>query len=716
MIFKVRSVLILLVVCSVLFAAVHSGRPSSAVTDEQASVFDFPVSPADDPDPRNETSIAVSPRNEQIIVGASKVIVGGGGSTGRGNTRVSYYYSSDGGRTWGTALLTLETPQKLWGRASDPSVAADTDGNFYLCVLMLDNASFDTGVYVFKSTDGGRTFADPLPAFMDIGHISDPKRADKCYINIDTSPTSPFKNTVYAVWVSSEPPIRTVILTSHRRPGDASFSEPEAISHSGEMRGPGIAIGPNGEVYATWEGIGNPRVILFNASTDGGETFLPPDVAPSTDLNIRNYVGSLSLPGPSLLLNGVQRINSHPIIDVDRSNGLNRGMIYVAWAETTNHFDSDVFVMRITPPNGHHPETGPRVKVNDDGAGADQFFPWLSVDSTTGAVEVAFYDRRNDFGGLLMNMYVARSTDAGASFGENIRVSSDSSNPRTQATVSGTNGEPIGIGDYIGMTAVRGKAHVMWADSRRQKQEIFYGQIAFDSPGGPPPDGNFGTCQSPRSIAFAPFQDLLDTRTAASTGTFSCSGAQDTHSVWYGITPAVDTVYGVDTIGSDYDTVVGVFTGLCNGGLALAACSDDFGGAISPANRSMLTFAAKAGTTYLIEVSGKGSGGSLQFRLGYPTITAVEYTSAPDDSDALRISGAGFTIDDVAVIVQKDGEDTPLSKVFFTGDHQGDGSTTTFFATKKKLKKLIKRGNTVIVRIESPAGSGRLSVPFSFTR
>jgi hypothetical protein len=90
-------------------------------------------------DPRDETSIAVSAKNDQIIVGASKLIDGGGNNS-RGNTRVAYYYSSDGGRTWGNSVLALETPQKTWGRASDPSVISDLDGNFYLCALMLDSS------------------------------------------------------------------------------------------------------------------------------------------------------------------------------------------------------------------------------------------------------------------------------------------------------------------------------------------------------------------------------------------------------------------------------------------------------------------------------------------------------------------------------------------------------------------------------------------------
>ncbi|HSE97690.1 MAG TPA: sialidase family protein, partial [Blastocatellia bacterium] len=250
-------------------------------------VVDAPVLPNSDLDPRNEPSIAVSPVNSSIIVGASKIILGAGGGSS-GETRVAYYHSSDGGLSWGSSLLGLETPQKTWGRATDPSVAADLDGNFYLCVLMLDSASFDTGVYVYKSTDAGRSFSNPTPVVADIGNGANAKRADKCYIAVDRSSTSPFKNTIYAIWVSSEPD-RTVILTSHMKPGETAFSQAKTISHNGDMRGPSITTGPSGELYAAWQGIGNPRVILFNASTDGGETFLPLEAAPSIDFNIHNF-------------------------------------------------------------------------------------------------------------------------------------------------------------------------------------------------------------------------------------------------------------------------------------------------------------------------------------------------------------------------------------------------------------------------------------------
>jgi hypothetical protein len=667
------------------------------------------------PDPRNETSIAVSTKSDQVIVGTSKLI-DGGGSSPRGNTRVAYYYSSDGGRTWGTNVLGLETPQKTWGRASDPSVVSDLDGNFYLCALMLDNSSFDSSVYVFKSIDGGRTFIDPVPVVADIGNSTAPKQADKCYITVDTSAASPFKNTVYAIWTSTEPD-RTVVLTAHRRPGDAGFSEPKTISHSGDMRGPSITMGPNGELYAAWEGIGNPRVILFNASTDGGNTFLSTDVAPGKDFRTHDFVGGMAEGNiPGLIIRPVPRMNSFPVIDVDRSNGPNRGMIYVVWTETTNGADADIFLKKLTPPNGGRPEVSQPVRVNNDSTGAHQFFPWVSVDSSNGNVEVAFYDQRNDSGGSLINLYLARSTNGGASFEENNRVSSVGSDPRIQADVSGSNANAIGIGDYIALAAVRGKAHMLWTDTRNgQKQEIYYGQLDFDSVGEPPVGTPGDACLNSHAIISVPFQENADTRSATSSpdDPVSCSGGRDLNTVWYSITPTVNTVYGIDATSSDYDTVVSVYTGSC-GTLTPIACNDNFGN--GAANRSLLTFAARAGVAYIIEVSGKGSGGLLRLSLGKPVITGVEYTPAPDGSDALRITGAGFRNGDVTVIVSRDGEPNLMTTIIPAGERQDDGTLTAIYATKKKLKKLVKRRRTLVISVESPAGSGRISNQFVFTR
>jgi hypothetical protein len=709
------------IVIAILITAVSIGPAlcigSGARADGAASLFEVVASPGGDPDPRDETSVAVSPINDQLIVGASKVIVGGG-TSGRGDTRVSYYFSSDGGHSWGTGLLGLETAEKSWGRATYPSVAADLEGSFYLCVLMLDNLSFDSGVYVFKSTDNGQTFTNPKPVVVDIGNAT-PRRADKCSMTVDASPSSQFKGSVYAVWTSTGPDERgvnaTVVRFGRRRVGDSVFSESKAIGHPGDMRGPSVAAGPNGEVYAAWVGM-PARVLLFNASTDGGETFLPG--LASLDITIHNYVGNLEGPNASFFISGLERANSFPSLDVDRSNGPHRGTVYVAWAETINRVDTDIFVCRVSPRAGTLPDVSLPVKVNNDSIGTDQFFPWLTVDSSTGAVAVAFYDRRDDPGSVLMNLYLARSTDGGLSFGENTRITPVSSDPRVQAGVLGSTASAIGIGDYIGAVATRGKAHLMSADTRHGKQEIIYSQVDFGSSVPPPPPDGLPSdnCETPRSILSLTYLDTLDTTSATSLlqDPVSCTGSPDTHTVWYAFTPTISSTYGVDTSLSVYDTVVSIYTGVC-GSLVRAACSDDFGNPPGQANRALLTFNATAGVAYLIEVSGKGSGGLLRIRVGYPTITGIEFTTGPDDSKALRITGAGFSAGNVAVTAQLDGEDIPLPNIFSAGPTLPDGTQTAFYASKKKLKKLVKRGS-LLVRVESPAGSGNLSNSFLFTR
>jgi hypothetical protein len=410
-------------------------------------------------------------------------------------------------------------------------------------------------------------------------------------------------------------------------------------------------------------------------------------------------------------------MNSFPVIDVDRSTGPDRGRIYIAWAESTNGFDADVFVKSMPAPNGGRPEVTTTVKVNNDVPGVDQFFPWLSVDPNDGSVCVAFYDRRDDPGGIQLNTYLARSTDGGHSFAENTRASRMGTDPRIQAGVVGSTGSSIGIGDYLGLTATQGKAHLLWADTRNRNQEIFYGQVEYASSGGGGPTGpaNDG-CSSPRVIGGLPFQDESDTRSATGlvTDPVSCSGGRDSHSVWYSLTPTADAVYGVDSHFSDYDTVLSVYTGSCDG-LTRVACSDDFGNQITFPTRSMLVFSARAGQRYLIQVSGKGSGGTLRLRVGGPTVVDVAFKKAPDGSKALRITGAGFVDGNARVTIRAGDTETELTTLFFL-DRQPDGTANTLFATRKKLKKLVKTGTTVLVTVESPLSSNSFAVPFFFTR
>jgi hypothetical protein len=338
----------------------------------------------------------------------------------------------------------------------------------------------------------------------------------------------------------------------------------------------------------------------------------------------------------------------------------------------------------------------------------------LKVDPQTGNIYIAFYDQFGA-GAASINPFLTSSTDGGATFAIPASLSSGPSNPQIQSNIIGANNEGIGIGDYIWLDISKSKLGVVWTDTRNAKQEIFFGGLSFGSSSGgptPPPNDN---CSTPHAITTLPFSDTLDTTLATTSpgDPINCAGNQGSNSVWYSLQATSNTVIGVDTSASNYDTILSVFTGAC-GSLSQVACNDDFGNNLG--NRSMLTFQAQAGNVYLIEVTGKSGGGMLGLRVGYPTVTSIQYTVGPDGNQSLQISGAGFIANNAQVIVQLDGADTILPNTFFTGQEQGDGTVTSLFANRRKLKKLIKPGVLVQVRVESPVGSGLTSAPLSFSR
>jgi len=85
------------------------------------------------------------------------------------------------------------------------------------------------------------------------------------------------------------------------------------------------------------------------------------------------------------------------------------------------------------------------------------------------------------------------------------------------------------------------------------------------------------------------------------------------HSVWYKFVPTQAGQVVVDTVGSDYDTVLAVHTGFCNAYTELV-CNDDTDG-----RQSQVVFNAEAQTMYYIEVVSYGTGpaGQLQLKIRY---------------------------------------------------------------------------------------------------
>jgi len=122
-------------------------------------------------------------------------------------------------------------------------------------------------------------------------------------------------------------------------------------------------------------------------------------------------------------------------------------------------------------------------------------------------------------------------------------------------------------------------------------------------------------------IAGLPFTETVDTTEATASGPRFCS---NNGSVFYRFTPAADVQIQFDTIGSDYDTTLAIYTRDAAGKVQpiRGKCNDDRFGLASG-----LRLRASAGVTYYFQVGmccgyGNDGGGKL-------TVTVTEVRSGP---------------------------------------------------------------------------------------
>jgi len=197
-------------------------------------------------------------------------------------------------------------------------------------------------------------------------------------------------------------------------------------------------VGPNGEVYVGWGGPLSHNVprLFFTKSTDGGNTWLTNNVIAGTQVGGWDYE-----------ISGIYRANGLPITCCDVSNGPYRGNIYINYTDSVSAGDHDVKIIRST--NGGLNWSAP-IRVNDDPAGKEQFFTWMTIDQTTGYLYTVFYDRRN-YTTASTDVYMARSTDGGTTW-INERISTSPFSPTSQTF----------FGDYNNITAANGRVRPIW--------------------------------------------------------------------------------------------------------------------------------------------------------------------------------------------------------------------------------------------------------------
>jgi alpha-tubulin suppressor-like RCC1 family protein/Tol biopolymer transport system component len=144
-----------------------------------------------------------------------------------------------------------------------------------------------------------------------------------------------------------------------------------------------------------------------------------------------------------------------------------------------------------------------------------------------------------------------------------------------------------------------------------------------------PSNDDFDSALTVGSLPYADTEGTLGASRAADDPVLSCGGSPSQHynSVWYSITPTEDGSLVLSTAGSDYDTILAVWTG-SRGSLTEIDCDDDSAGL-----QSELTFYGETGTTYWIEVVQKGApgGGDLVLNIQEAVILPVLVTVLDTD-------------------------------------------------------------------------------------
>ncbi len=401
--------------------------------------------------PQNEPSVSVNPLNPlNLVVAAndySQVFF-------TGNAWLGYYTSTDGGRTWTSHIIpgypfsgNNTYPLYGYGAASDPTVAFDIEGNAYISGIVFNTSGGQStagSVFIAKSFDGGATF--PYAKFVN--RVAGLFFNDKPYLAIDRSPTSPFKDRLYATWTQFNPN-GAQIQESFSQNHGVTWSGARILSNSSQNQGSVTAVGPGGQVYTAWLDLSSNTTRIAK-SLDGGLSFSLPQV-------VRKIT-----PIPSPLPHTSFRTNSLPTMALDETTGV----LYIAWNDYHSG-NSDILSTRST--NGGASWSNP-LKVNDDATSNDQFFPWMAA--SNGTLSLTFYDRRLDPSNHNIDVFLALSNDGGLSFSPNVRVTDASFNPDLVF-----NGKFIG--DYIGIASAPGTLHPVWTDNRNVNATSYLNQDVF---------------------------------------------------------------------------------------------------------------------------------------------------------------------------------------------------------------------------------------------
>ena len=430
-------------------------------------------------DAANEPTFAVSPVDpNRIVVGWRQF------PTINSDARFAgLAWSDDGGLTF-TSGGTLTPPANYPNaQQTDPLVKVNAQGVFYYWSEVFRPAFAE---FMYRSTDGGQTWATPAS-------IEDPTSGDKPWLAIDNT-GGIGDGHLYGGWNHFDlGGYCYVESTDHGATWTPSVRIADAGGTQWMMH---MVVGPAGEVYAAWKNYRDNAIVItksinardpntpttFNAFGNGGRDGLDLRIDAANDPGFLN----------------INPTGFHQMyLGVDSSGGPRHGWVYALWPD--NRRDSADLIFARSADGGFTWETG--IRVNDDGPGAIQWMPAMSV-APNGRIDVVWFDTRNDSGHQVpwSQLFYSYSTDGGTNWAPSRAV--------TEA-FNTTIGWPQQdkIGDYMESVSEAGSASVVYPATFNGGQDLWF-------------------------MRLTPFQLIVGALRGGATGEVAVAGATPNAPIW----------------------------------------------------------------------------------------------------------------------------------------------------------------------------------------
>ncbi len=385
-----------------------------------------------------EPTVAVDPNHPGRVY---QLITGVNAQACKGpcpGTSILFRRSTDGGDTYGPQSFVCATACKTIGWQYDPQIRVANDTNApcscgTIYVAFLDQ--FDPGVQVFTSHDGGGTWSAPVTLNGGLRYM------DKPILVI--SPTG------RDVYIAFNNKFDNMVVASHDF--GRSFLPPQKVNDDHLWwYATGGAIAPNGDAWFALDG--------ESSLTGHGHDFDGPvEVA----LLRCSPSGTTSCGNPTLTSFGVSP--APPLCSVAGCYPDYFAATGAIAIDPTGHMTfAYAFGNAANGAKKLYVQTSsdgaswsPRVLVNDRG---DSSVPQIDVGPNAGDVRLAWQDDRNG----AYNTWYTRSTNGGASWGSQVRLS----NLTSGAPYKSAAGYAFTDGDYFGLAVgSTGVAHLIWGEA-----------------------------------------------------------------------------------------------------------------------------------------------------------------------------------------------------------------------------------------------------------